>query len=147
MARARKAMGVDSELDRAYMVAMSAMSKAVGKWFMVLSLCAAIGLHWAALQSVAWVGMLITYSHSASVATAVSETFDGDHPCPLCKAIHKAEQSGRKQDIQLGGRIDMDYPRQIALLIPPTGNFSWPAFVPERAGFSPEPSVPPPRAV
>jgi hypothetical protein len=124
---------------------MSVMFKAAGKWLMVLSLCAAIGLHWAALQSIAWVGMLITYSHSNSVATAVSETFDGNHPCPLCKAIHRAEQSGKKQDIQLGGKIDMDYPRQTALLIPPLHNFKWPAFAPARAGFSPEPTVPPPR--
>jgi hypothetical protein len=124
---------------------MSAMFKAAGKWLMVLSLCAAIGLHWAALQSIAWVGMLISYSHSASVATAVAETFDGEHPCPLCKAIHKAEQTGKKQDIQLGGKIDMDYPREAALLIPPLHDFSWPAFSPAGSGFAREPSVPPPR--
>jgi len=129
------------------MGAMSVTLKAAGKWLMVLSLCAAIGLHWAALQSIAWVGMLITYSHHQSVATAVAETFDGDHPCPLCKAIHKAEESGKKQDIQLGGKIDMDYPRQAELLIPPLIDFKWPAFAPERAGYAPEPSVPPPRAV
>lgn len=127
-------------------IAVQVKCKAVAKWLMVLSLCGALGLHWAALQSIAWVGMLITYSHSNSVATAVSETFDGNHPCPLCKAIHKAEQGGKKQEMQLGGKIDMDYPRQAALLTPPLHDFSWPTFAPARAGYSPEPSVPPPRA-
>jgi hypothetical protein len=103
--------------------------------------------HWVALQSIAWVGMLITYSHSGSVATAVVDTFDGNHPCPLCNAIHKAEQSGKKQDVQLGGKIDMDYPREVALVIPPAGIFSWPAFEPAGCGLVREPSVPPPRGV
>jgi len=119
--------------------------KAVGKWLMVLSLCGAVGLHCAALQSIAWVGMLISYSQSNSVAVAVSETFDGKHPCPLCNAIHKAEQGGKKQDVQLGGKIDMDYPREAELLKPRVRDFSWPAFAPEGSGFSAEPSVPPPR--
>ena len=113
---------------------------------MVLSLCAAIGLHWAALQSIAWAGMLIDYSRTASVSTAFEQTFDGRHPCPLCNAIHKAQQGGKKQDIQLGGKIDMDSCREVTTLIPPEQIFSWPAFMPEGSGFSPEPSVPPPRA-
>jgi hypothetical protein len=113
---------------------------------MVLSLCAAIGLHWAALQSIAWAGMLLNYSRTGSVASAVARTFDGRHPCPLCKAIGKGEQDGKKQDLQVGGKIDMDYPRQAALGVPPMHDVSWPAFARERSGFSPEPSVPPPRA-
>ena len=113
---------------------------------MVLSLCAAVGLHWAALQTVAWAGMLISYSQSGSMASAFEKTFDGNHPCPLCNAISKGQQSGKKQDIQLGSRIDMDYPCQAALLIPPLHDFSWPAFAPEGSACSPEPAVPPPRA-
>src|SRR5579862_7775337 len=55
-------------------LAVPAKCKAVGKWLMVLSLCAALGLHWAALQSVAWVGMLVSYSRSGSVASAIANT-------------------------------------------------------------------------
>ena len=114
---------------------------------MVLSLCAAVGLHWAALQSIAWAGMLLDYSRSGSVASAFEKTFDGQHPCPLCNAIHKAQQGRNKQEFQLSAKIDMDYPPQRALLIPPMRDFSWLAFAPAGSGFSPEPSVPPPRAV
>ena len=119
--------------------------KAAGKWLMVLSLCAAIGLHWAALQSVAWAAMLLSYSRTGSVASAIEKTFDGRHPCPLCKAIGKGEQGGKKQDFQLGRRIDMDCLRQTALLIPPMRDFSWPTFAAKGLCFSPEPGVPPPR--
>jgi hypothetical protein len=112
---------------------------------MVLSLCAALGLHWAALQSVAWVGMLISYSHSGSLASAIEKTFDGRHPCPLCNAIRKGEQGGKKQDFQAGGKIDMDYRRPAALLIPPMQDFSWPVLAANGLGFSPEPRVRPPR--
>jgi hypothetical protein len=113
---------------------------------MIMSLCTAVGLHWAVLQSIAWAGMLINYSHAGSVVSAVENTFDGQHPCPLCNAIKKGQQSGKKPDFQIGGKIDIDYPPQTALLIPPLHDFSWPAFTPEGSGFSPEPSVPPPRA-
>jgi hypothetical protein len=120
--------------------------KAAGRWFTVLSLCAALGFHWAALQSVAWVGMLISYSHSGSVASAVEKTFDGRHPCPLCKAIGKARQSGKKQDIQASSKMDMDYRRPGELLIPPMQDFKWAAFLAKGLSFSSEPGVPPPRA-
>lgn len=114
---------------------------------MVLSLCFALGLHWAALQSVAWVGMLVSYSRAGSVASAVEKTFDGRHPCPLCKAIGKGEQTGKKQEFQQAGKLDMDCMRPPAAFVPPMRDFSWPAFAAEGLGSSPEPRVPPPRAV
>ena len=112
---------------------------------MVLSLCAAVGLQWAALQSIAWVGMLIDYSRSGSIASAIEKTFDGRHPCPLCNAIHKGEQGGKKQDFQLSGKIDMDYRREASAVMPAARDFWWPALEPAGSEFSPEPCVPPPR--
>jgi len=121
--------------------------KAVGKWLMILSLCAALGLHWAALQSVAWAGMLLSYSRSGSVATAIAKTFDGRHPCPLCKAIAKGEQGGKKQDYQPGnGKIDMDFRRPSALLYPPRLPRKWRSVAANALAFFVEPSVPPPKA-
>ena len=46
------------------------------------------GGHWTVLQSVAWVEMLHSYSQqSGSLAVAVEQTFDGQHPCELCQQI------------------------------------------------------------
>lgn len=49
-------------------------------------------LHWAALQVVAWGGMLISYSARSGIETGIRETFDGDHPCPMCTAIKTAKE-------------------------------------------------------
>ncbi|TDU71287.1 hypothetical protein EI77_02410 [Prosthecobacter fusiformis] len=57
-------------------------------------LCISLGLQWAVLQGVAWTGMLISYARDGSLIEAVSKTFDGEHPCPLCKAV----ENGQKQD-------------------------------------------------
>jgi hypothetical protein len=53
-----------------------------------------LGLHWALLQTVAWTGMILRYSQHSSLKAAVVMTFDGKHPCPICRAV----QTGRAQD-------------------------------------------------
>jgi len=68
------------------------------------------GLHWAALQTVAWTTMLAAnLSSQQSFATAVSQTFDGDHPCPLCQAIAVAKKSEKKSDA-LTLKLKIEYP-------------------------------------
>lgn len=66
----------------------------LARWLVVGAVCVSLGLPWAVLQGVAWTGMLISYSRDGSLMEAVTKTFDGDHPCPLCKAV----ESGQKQD-------------------------------------------------
>ncbi len=44
--------------------------------------------------------MVITYSQLGSVQEAISKTFDGKHPCPLCKAIQKGRAAEKKGDTQ-----------------------------------------------
>jgi hypothetical protein len=57
--------------------------------------------HWAVLQSIAWMGMVATYSRKAPLAIALKETFDGKHPCPLCKAIATTKKSEKKNGFTL----------------------------------------------
>lgn len=65
--------------------------------FLVAVLMISIGLHWAVLQSAAWVGMAVSYSvEKGSVVEGLSDTFDGDHPCPLCKAVEKGVESEKQ---------------------------------------------------
>ena len=73
------------------------MWSALGRTTTILALCLAIGLHWAALQSVAWTAMLIEYSKHATLRQALTQTFDGDHPCAMCKGINAAQHSPKKQ--------------------------------------------------
>ena len=38
-------------------------------------------------QGIAWIGMLVTYVPEAGLIEGLSQTFDGEHPCPLCQSI------------------------------------------------------------
>jgi len=70
----------------------------IGHLLVVTALLAGIGGHWAILQSVAWTTMLADNLQQGSITEAVSNTFDGDHPCAMCKHISEAKQSEKKSD-------------------------------------------------
>jgi hypothetical protein len=71
------------------------------KMLVIVTLVATTGAHWALLQSVAWTTMLAENLTCGSVSQAVSRTFDGKHPCPLCKAIAATKKSEKKKDSNL----------------------------------------------
>lgn len=57
----------------------------------VVSLLVSASVHLPVLQVVAWSGMIVSYSRTAGLAEAIEMTFDGNHPCPLCKEIRKQQ--------------------------------------------------------
>lgn len=68
------------------------------KLVVVVTLTLSLGAHWMLLQSVAWVGMVVNYSHDATLTEALSKTFDGQHPCKLCKFVQQGKATEKKQD-------------------------------------------------
>ena len=68
------------------------------KLFVVLALTMSLGLHWMVLQSVAWMGMMVSYSHTDSLPEAFVKTFDGRHPCQICKVVQDGKKAEKKQD-------------------------------------------------
>ena len=77
-------------------------------WVVVIGLVLATGGHWAALQSVAWVGMTIQYSRTADFSTALRKTFDGDHPCNLCKVVQEGRKAEKHQAaLNLQTKLDL----------------------------------------
>lgn len=72
------------------------------RFLVVLALAVSVGLHWGFLQSVAWVGMVASYSRDASFTDALGKTFDGKHPCKLCTSIKKGRAEEKKQDQERG---------------------------------------------
>jgi hypothetical protein len=72
--------------------------KRLGKIFLVIALAAMLGAHWMLLQTVAWTTMLADNLCTQSVKEAVTETFDGNHPCDICKSIAAGKQSEKKTD-------------------------------------------------
>lgn len=82
-------------------VAAVTLFRKAGLLCAALAMFAIAGGHWAVLQSVAWAQMLTDYARaSGSVVTAVEQTFDGEHPCDLCRRI----ASGRA--VEIVGTVD-----------------------------------------
>ncbi|MGA2028476.1 MAG: hypothetical protein ABSG87_00170 [Verrucomicrobiota bacterium] len=73
----------------------------IRKICLVLTLTTMLGAHWALLQTVAWTTMLADNLQSSSFHDAVTKTFDGQHPCCLCKAIAAGKQSEKKTEFNL----------------------------------------------
>src|ERR1035438_7892946 len=65
---------------------------------MAVALACSIGLPWAFLQWFAWTTMLVDNLTTNSFFVALQRTFDGKHPCPLCKAIAEGKKSEKKSD-------------------------------------------------
>jgi hypothetical protein len=71
-----------------------------GRVMLVLALSLSLGAQWALLQTVAWTGMLISYTQAVGLVAGVSATFDGKHPCQLCLIIKKARATESQPDPQ-----------------------------------------------
>jgi len=56
------------------------------------------GDQWVMMQSAAWATMLVSYLRTDSLPQAVTHTFDGNHPCPLCNAIAQSKKSEKKSE-------------------------------------------------
>lgn len=57
--------------------------------FLILVTVFSMGLHCAVVQMVGWMGMTMEYSRNNSLSEALVMTFDGKHPCKLCKFVEK----------------------------------------------------------
>lgn len=114
---------------------------------LILVLLAGTGAHWCALQSVAWTRMLADNLRTTSFAEAVARTFDGRHPCSLCKVIATAKKSEKKAEFpQPLTKFEFPLTTQSLLLVASTRS----QFIPPVDEFveplSQQPPTPPPRA-
>jgi hypothetical protein len=128
------------------LIASLAIVVRLGRIVTITALCCVIGLHWIALQSLAWTAMLIDYSKRAPLCQAITQTFDGAHPCSLCHAVNAGKDSEKKSDLQSPSqKIDMICASSTARLIQPFIPFEYVEsdFCSSEIGRSPP--VPPPR--
>jgi hypothetical protein len=84
--------------------------RSIIKVSVVILLVLTLGLHWALLQTIAWTGMVVAYSADSSFRLGVVKTFDGKHPCPLCKIIKqgRTEEKKRQQERQVDPTLKLD---------------------------------------
>jgi hypothetical protein len=124
------------------------MRVAVRRFLVILLLLVVSGGHWFALQSVAWAAMLVANLRTTPVAQAVTNTFDGQHPCPLCKAIAAGKKSETKSELTIPS-MKLEFllsPREFAPfvdcrfeVIPPENQIT--------EAMDQQPPTPPPRAI
>ncbi len=72
-------------------------------FFKLLCLMAALslsGVHLGVAQTVAWAAMLAERSEKATLAEALNETFDGEHPCEMCLAVQHETQKEQQDPVQ-----------------------------------------------
>jgi hypothetical protein len=115
---------------------------------MILAMLAAMGTHWTVLQSIAWTTMLADNLGRCSLSEAVQKTFDGEHPCCLCKAIAAGKKSEQKKEFTpcaqrleytpLNGSLALFAPSDFQLL--PRADAS-------AVSLSQKPPTPPPRGI
>jgi hypothetical protein len=125
---------------------LASMFVRTGRCVVALALCLSVGGHWFCLQSVAWAGMVANYSQHRSLTQAIAQTFDGDHPCDLCKHITKARDTEKKQDRQTStGKTDLFCTTNQVFLPPPFVPFRYPNLISVSICGWQQPPSPPPR--
>lgn len=137
---------------------MPQMIRRLGLLCVALALFSMAGGHLAAWQTIAWAKMLRdSAERTGSLAVAVEQTFDGQHPCELCLQIAavKGQEGKAQKDAtrapQIGKAEKNDKATLPELNLPPArtvvarGGWPSPSFL---AGPSrrEQPPTPPPRA-
>jgi hypothetical protein len=91
--------------------------------------------------------MIVEYSQQASLAKALAQTFDCDHPCDLCKRIIAAQHSEKKSDTQPATiKPDLICVTRAITLLPGCKDFVFTAFQITASERSHSPPAPPPRS-
>ena len=118
----------------------------LAKLIVVFAAVQILGGHWLALQSVAWIGMLASYSHGQTLVVAIEKTFDGAHPCGLCKVVKTGRTEEQKQQV-VKMIVKLDAVLGAVIQMPEPHRAEWRYFdsVPDMAARSLAPPTPPPQ--
>ncbi len=103
---------------------MSKWALRASQYLLIATLLVSMGGHWALLQTIAWGNMLVDFSSESSFSEAMDKTFDGEHPCPLCKVVKKSKseeekkpvlKSEMKMEVALPAPVKVPFPRSTEL--------------------------------
>ncbi len=125
------------------------MTQQFQRWFVVVLLVLSLGTPWIFLQSAAWVNMLVKFSRTTSFAQAVTLTFDGKHPCRLCRLVKEGqarEREQKSQAIQPLQKMELGLPPALMVIFHPSAPRN--EIEPDRQfeTRNERPPTPPPRA-
>lgn len=105
------------------------------------------------LQGIAWTKMLVEYSASDGLLEGTRKTFDGEHPCSMCKSITEGKKTEQSQPLPATAHRDLSLkeitlPSSILLREPHSSPLPAPIFAAPRLEsdlWSASPPIPPPR--
>lgn len=121
--------------------------KKLGHLFLILALLGATGGHWAVLQTIAWADMLAQNLQTESVTAALTKTFDGEHPCKMCKQISAGKKAEKKSELPLQlKKVEFVNDPPVFVFAAPQDFRLAPVLLSELDGLNHPPSVPPPRS-
>ncbi len=118
----------------------------LGQYLLIAAMFFALGGHWLVLQTVAWGGMIVDYSRGARWTEAVEKTFDGQHPCGMCKSIASTRQTEKKHEaFTVVKKIDVFH--QAVVVFVGVATECWEQEIADVAANAraEQPAVPPPR--
>jgi hypothetical protein len=119
----------------------------LGKWLVVLALVASTGGQWFVLQSLAWVTMAVSFAQTDRLDVALEKTFNGKHPCRLCKTVEEGRKSEQKQaTLKVETKLEFFFDREAVELPEPPEAIHHTFFVVLYFSRTDSPPVPPPRA-
>ena len=100
------------------------MVRRFARWLAVVLLIQMSGGHLLLLQTVAWGGMTISFAQTERLTAALKKTFDGKHPCKLCRMIAEEKKSDKKKELQqFETKIDFLCEVKALALFPPAFDF------------------------
>lgn len=112
----------------------------------VVMLCLILGLHWTLLRTVGWVNMFVTFAQTDTVHEAWTKTFDGRHPCSVCRLVRHATQSEKKQpSLKVESKLNLMLTVTTCPLSPPSAYSLLPLCNDAGCERTESPPVPPPR--
>lgn len=113
----------------------------------ILAAVQLLGGYWFALQSVAWIGMIAHYSRDEKLGVAIEKTFDGQHPCGLCKMVNSGRAKEEKQQVvKMTVQFDAVIAAMVSAPMPESSVPEYFASTPVLSARDYAPPTPPPRA-
>lgn len=120
----------------------------LGHALLIAALLAATGGHWTLLQTVAWTNMLATNLRTNCFEEAVVKTFDGQHPCKLCKVVSAGKNSEKQAEFPtLAKKLEFTLPAQPFIFSAPTRFYLQAGTRAQADSTLRIPPVPPPRSI
>jgi hypothetical protein len=120
--------------------------------FLVLLAALSVGLHWGAVQLVGWASMTLEYSRTVPLSDALEMTFDGKHPCKLCKLVAKEGPLSENDEKQAPGKkfelkslVATLWPEEIPLALCSDRSSPWTGPDARARSKRDRPPLPPPR--